>query len=241
MHNNFCIDNSQGLTIEPISSNVERYHYDAGYASTTSRLSDMTPGQSPGDGEEVHGPVNLPKPTSESGIGTEYVGSRGLVILGTIILLATVAAIYMLIALWPTNAASAGTPSRIAGFAVLLDREHRLFVVVAIAGALGGLVHCARSLYEYSGNRQLRKSWILMYVSLPFIGSALSVIFYVILRGGLITGTAAEVNFFGFASVSALVGMFSPEAAEKLKQIFSTLLAPVAKGRDRLERDDPVH
>jgi hypothetical protein len=53
-------------------------------------------------------------------------------------------------------------------------------------------------------------------------------------RGGLITGTAAQVNFFGFAAISALVGLFSPEAAEKLKQIFSTLLAPVPAGRDRL-------
>jgi len=42
------------------------------------------------------------------------------------------------------------------------------------------------------------------------------------------------VNFFGFAAISALVGLFSPEAAEKLKLIFSTLLAPVPHERDSL-------
>jgi len=73
-----------------------------------------------------------------------------------------------------------------------------------------------------------------MYLVLPFIGSALATVFYIILRGGLITGTAAQVNFFGFAAISALVGLFSPEATEKLKQIFSTLLAPDPQRKDRL-------
>ena len=73
-----------------------------------------------------------------------------------------------------------------------------------------------------------------MYAFLPFIGGTLAVVFYVILRGGLVTGTAAQVNFFGFAAISALVGLFSPEAAEKLKLIFSTLLAPVPHERDSL-------
>jgi hypothetical protein len=36
------------------------------------------------------------------------------------------------------------------------------------------------------------------------------VVFYVILRGGLITVTAAQVSFFGFAAISALVGLCSP-------------------------------
>jgi hypothetical protein len=54
---------------------------------------------------------------------------------------------------------------------------------------------------------------------------------------GLITGTAAQVNFFGFAAISALVGLFSPEAADKLKQIFSTLFAPSRPGRDALAPD----
>ncbi len=107
--------------------------------------------------------------------------------------------------------------------------------MVAVTGALGGLIHSARSLYGYVGNRILRRSWLLSYLSHPFIGGALAVVFYVILRGGLVTGTAAQVNFFGFAAISALVGLFASQASEKLKTIFSMLLATVPHERDSLE------
>ena len=46
----------------------------------------------------------------------------------------------------------------------MLNREQRLFVVVGFTGALGGLIHTARSLYEYAGNRILRRSWLPMYI-----------------------------------------------------------------------------
>jgi hypothetical protein len=170
----------------------------------------------------------------DSGVGRSYVGAMGVMVVAGIIVATMTLAVYGLVAVWPTSASATTTPSHVAGITLLLDREQRLFVIVALAGALGGLIHSARSLYEYVGNRVLRRSWLVMYLSLPFIGGALAVVFYVILRGGLITGTAAEVNFFGFAAISALVGLFSPEAAEKLKQIFSTLLAPDPPGRDRL-------
>jgi IPT/TIG domain len=173
-------------------------------------------------------------PVAESGVGRGYVRVVGVVIVASMTVLAMTFAVYCLVAVWPTSASTGTSPSEVAGIKLVLDEEQRLFVVVAIAGFLGGLVHGARSLYDYVGNRILRRSWLLMYVLLPFIGGSLAILFYVILRGGLVTGTAAQVNFFGFAAVSALVGLFSPEAAEKLKQIFSTLLAPVPPGRDRL-------
>jgi hypothetical protein len=208
---------------------------------TTTGQGDFDPTVPTGDAAPVSqaaGPITEDDP--DSGVGRHFVSPTGVVVLGSIILMAMLAGIYALVAVWPTSAVATTTSSRVAGVSLLLDREQRLFVVVAIAGALGGLIHSARSLYEYVGNRMLRRSWLLMYASLPFIGAALAVVFYVILRGGLITGTAAQVNVFGFAAVAALVGLFSPEAAEKLKQIFSTLLAPVHEGRDRLESKERV-
>jgi hypothetical protein len=205
---------------------------------TSARDGDVDPIQqalADGGGTGLTGPTG--RETDEvpdSGVGRSYVGAVGITVVAGIVVAAMTLAVYALVAAWPTSASTASTPSHVAGVRLLLDREQRLFVIVALAGALGGLVHSARSLYEYAGNRVLRRSWLLMYVSLPFIGSALAVVFYVILRGGLVTGTAAQVNFFGFAAISALVGLFSPEAAEKLKQIFSTLLAPAPPGRDRL-------
>ena len=168
-----------------------------------------------------------PAPPSDSGIGAGYVSAAGIAVVTVLILAALTLTIYCLVVVWPTGgSATAVTSSRLLGARLRLDGDQRLFTVVALAGFLGGLIHSARSLYWYVGNRSLRRSWLLMYVSLPFIGAALAVVFYIVLRGGLIAGqtTAAQLNAFGFAAVSVLVGLFSPEAAEKLKQIFSTLL-----------------
>jgi hypothetical protein len=116
-----------------------------------------------------------------------------------------------------------------------LSREGRLFVIVLLAGSLGGMVHTLRSLYWYVGNRNLRYSWLLMYVTLPITGAALALIAYVVLRGGLTTTFASsqDISPFGMAAVAALVGLFSRETAEKLRAVFETLLAPAEKGKDQ--------
>ena len=180
------------------------------------------------------GPANAAQ-APDSGIGRGYVKVPGIVLVTVLILATLILTIYCLVVVWPASgSATAVTSSKVLGVRLRLDGDQRLFTVVALAGFLGGLIHSARSLYWYVGNRSLRHSWLVMYVSLPFIGGALATVFYVVLRGGLVAGqtTAAQLNVFGFAAVSALVGLFSPEAAEKLKQIFSTLLTTAPAGRD---------
>jgi TRAP-type C4-dicarboxylate transport system permease small subunit len=190
-----------------------------------------TGGQPTGGNQPGAEPVTV----IDTGVGANPVAAPAVTLIALTIIAVLVFAVYCLIAIWPASqVAKTVTTSHIAGMTLQLSQDQRLFLVVAITGALGGLIHSGRSLYEYAGNRILLRSWLWMYLSLPFIGGALAVLFYVILRGGLITGAAAEVNFYGFAAISALVGLFSPEAAEKLKQIFSTLLAPAPQGRDSL-------
>jgi len=176
-----------------------------------------------------------PEPVTGTGVGIKAVKPAGIVLLALVILGLLAFAVYCLIAVWPVQPGVTGsTVSYVAGIRLNLDQEHRLFVVVAVTGALGGLIHSARSLYAYVGDRALLRSWLLFYLSLPFIGAGLAVLFYLILRGGLITGSAAEVNFFGFAAISALVGLFTPEAALKLQEIFTTLLVSTPQERDQL-------
>ena len=55
--------------------------------------------------------------------------------------------------------------------------EQRLLLLVLLSGALGALVHALRSLYWYTGNRNLIRSWTSKYAILPFAGSALALIF----------------------------------------------------------------
>ena len=91
-----------------------------------------------------------------------------------------------------------------------VEREARLFMVVALAGALGGFVHALRSLSWYTGNRSLMYSWLLTYALQPVVGAALATITYVVVRGGLILVTTQAspdaANPFGFAAFGGLVG-----------------------------------
>src|SRR5262245_31444816 len=74
----------------------------------------------------------------------------------------------------------------------LVRDDARLILIVLCAGALGSYVHAATSFASYVGNRRLVLSWMWWYVLRPLIGMALALIFYFVLRGGLLsTGAAA--------------------------------------------------
>lgn len=110
--------------------------------------------------------------------------------------------------------------------------EVRLLLIVIFAGALGSLVHNIRSLYWYVGNRQLFWSWALMYLLLPFSGASIALVFYFVIRGGLFSsqGTFQSTSPFGFAAISAVIGMFSQQAVLKLKDVAETLLTKPEPG-----------
>src|SRR4029450_11629257 len=169
-------------------------------------------------------------------IGQGRVGPVGIVLTAAVLLSLTLVLLYGFIQFWPpapaatTGAAStttstmtaggqpaAGTTGqageessvRFFGATLNLSQEGQLFVIVLLAGALGGMVHTLRSLYWYVGNRNLRYSWLLMYATLPITGAALALIAYVVLRGGLTTTFASsqDISPFGMAAVAALVGL----------------------------------
>jgi len=172
----------------------------------------------------------------ESPVGKEHATTRDVLLVTAGILLVTLLLLYVLIAAWPpAQPRSAAAGVRLFGWTVRMSLETRLFVVVTVAGALGALIHSLRSLYWYVGNRSLRRSWLLMYASLPFVGALLGLVVYLVLRGGLTTSIAqpSDINPYGMAAVAALVGMFSRETAEKLRTVFATLLAPAEAGRDQ--------
>lgn len=178
----------------------------------------------------------------ESPVGHDHARTRDIVLVMAGVLLATSLLLYLLVTVWPPAAsATAGprpatkTPVRLFGRSVRLSLDVRLFIVVVVAGAIGSLVHVLRSLYWYVGNRSLRRSWLAMYISLPFVGAMLGLVVYLVVRGGLTTSLAqpSDINPYGVAGVSALVGMFSRETSEKLRTVFATLLAPAQAGRDQ--------
>ena len=112
--------------------------------------------------------------------------------------------------------------------------EVRLLWIVILAGALGSLIHALRSVYWYVGNRNLVRSWLAKYFVQPFAGSALAVMFYFVIRGGFFSPQSdfSQTSPFGFAALSAMVGLFSEQAVLKLKQVAETVLSKPEQGAD---------
>jgi hypothetical protein len=152
-----------------------------------------------------------------------------------------------LASIWPATleeGASASEKVLLFFRTVAISSEVRMILIVTMTGALGSLVHGFRSLFWYVGNRAFAKSWTLMYLLLPFVGSTLSLVFYFVLRGGLFSPQAsvAATSPFGFAGIAGLVGMFSNQAALKLQEVAETFFSTKqsTKGKDNVDSKPEV-
>jgi hypothetical protein len=134
------------------------------------------------------------------------------------------------------GATPSATPGKVSAFGREFEvwDEVRLLWIVILAGALGSLIHAMRSVYWYVGNRNLVRSWLAKYFVMPFTGSALSVMFYFVIRGGFFSPQSdfSQTSPFGFAALSAMVGLFSEQAVLKLKQVAETILSKPESGAD---------
>ena len=134
------------------------------------------------------------------------------------------------------SSAPSATPGEVSAFGRDFEvwDEVRLLWIVILAGALGSLIHAMRSVYWYVGNRNLVRSWLAKYFVMPFTGSALAVMFYFVIRGGFFSPQSdfSQTSPFGFAALSAMVGLFSEQAVLKLKQVAETILSKPESGAD---------
>lgn len=178
-------------------------------------------------------PVPPPEEVAQDiGPGGRPLGIVGIIVVTVALVAAALGLVVLLVAVWPTTTGQSGPLGAVLG----LDGERSLLVVTTVSGGIGGVLHAVRSLYWYVGNRAARRSWLLFYVCVPLVGALLALIFYVVLRGGLLSSqvSATDVNPYGFCAVSALVGLFASEAVAKLKEIFSTLFSTAETGRDHV-------
>jgi IPT/TIG domain len=124
----------------------------------------------------------------------------------------------------------------------LIWGETRLLLIVMLCGFLGSLIYSLRSFFWYTGNRNLVVSWLALYALVPVVGAMLAVVFYLVVRGGFFSPatTISDTSPFGFAAVAALVGMFTNQAAEKLRTVFETLMTKAQTGKDPSARTAPL-
>jgi hypothetical protein len=128
-------------------------------------------------------------------------------------------------------------PLALFGWKICIAREMQLILLAIFAGALGSYIHAIKSFADFVGNRTLTASWFWWYIARPFLGMAMALVFYAVVRGGFIAGSPADsnvVNPFGVIAVGALVGMFADRAAQKLSEIFDTLFRTDVPRGDKL-------
>ena len=118
----------------------------------------------------------------------------------------------------------------------LAQCRSRLLLLVLLAGALGACFHALRSLWMFVGNRDLKQSWVLMYILLPINGAVLAFIFFIIISAGsgFFSQPQGSNSCFWIIGIAALVGLFSQQAAEKLKSIAEAVFSTVPKKADAL-------
>jgi hypothetical protein len=149
----------------------------------------------------------------------------------------------VLMGIWPDTGPAKSDPSVVTvlwgALKMELTSSARMLLIATLTGALGSMLHTMTSFADYAGNRRLGRSWMPWYILRPFIGTALALLFYLILRTGLLTAQTAptDVNPYGIAAIAGLAGMFSKQATDKLNETFTTLFG-VKKGgdQDRLEK-----
>ncbi len=144
-----------------------------------------------------------------------YASNASIVLLAALFMVGTVATLWCLYRIWPT---SNEQPS-----------EAIILITIILMGALGGLLHAGASLVIYVGNRQLRRSWVIYYLLMPFEGAALAPIVYLLLRVGVL-GTGGKVehlNTFGLYAFAGLTGLFSKQAIEMLRDVFAVIFKKV--------------
>jgi hypothetical protein len=182
-----------------------------------------------------------------SAIGSHPVGRFGLVSTTLYLVALGVLAGYTLVSFWP------GPDDKLHHYRFLwarlpITRENDLFLIVAMAGVVGATIYAMRSFFRYAGERKLKRGWLFQYYLTPFVGSGLGMIFYLVVRAGLLSSSASstDTSAFGVAALAALGGMFIQPAIEKLKRIFEAVFTVAPKGSDDISAPsaasiDPDH
>lgn len=168
-------------------------------------------------------------------LAARSVGGLGIATLTVFLFVATIGLMAGLMTFWPVTSDESTSLTQ----AEQLTRERSLLLMVGLAGATGAMGHVLRSFFHYAGERKLVWSWVPSYFLTPLVGALFGTLLYIVVRAGLIPGSDNTANPFGFAAIAVLVGLFSGQAAAKLKQVFETIFAQTGTGSDSL--DDERH
>lgn len=178
-----------------------------------------------------------------------YASTFGVTVGGLAFVVFGLAFFSALVSLWPVVEPTISAGKKFAvtfgwgAYTTHVDKSTGLLLLALLMGAIGGYVHAATSFVSYIGNRQFKASWGWWYVLRALIGAALALLTYVAVRGGFLSGNTstatANIDAYGVATVSGLVGLFSKQATDKLEEIFSTAFR-TGSGTGDSQRTDSI-
>jgi IPT/TIG domain-containing protein len=177
-----------------------------------------------------------------SGNGNE-INSGGKYLAGFLMVLFLLLPIYFMIGLWPDQMPANGVQWYSGKlFRLRLNANGTLnintiiFLLVALAGFLGSMIHVASSFVSYVGCGKLKQSWLLWYCVKPFTGAGIGVIFYFVVKAGILNFSGAEsANPYGLVMLAVLAGLFTDKATLKLEEIFTALFHPKDERTDKID------
>lgn len=152
--------------------------------------------------------------------------------LGVVMLLLPPLLITQLVALWPSALAATASAGRdqpttvwlFGLFSTTLSPDGALIMLVVLVGALTSLAEVSFRFVANAGRGELTTRWTWGYLLRPTQGAVLALTAYFALRGGLLgTSSPTELNPYGLAAIAALVGLFTRQAFQKLKEVFNGL------------------
>ncbi len=107
-----------------------------------------------------------------------------------------------------------------------------MLILALAAGTIGAVVHAFQSLATFVGSRRFLASWTLWYFVRPPIGALLGLLFYFVLRAGLVMNDSGSTSPYGVVAIAALGGLFSKKALDKLHEVFNVLFQTKEPSRE---------
>ena len=126
-----------------------------------------------------------------------------------------------------------------------LPFNRRVLLMVIIVGMLGSVIGGSASFVTYVGNGTFRGSWLWWYGLRPLMGAALALVLYFVAQAGFIDNPTLaraegklEQVFYAAVAIAGLAGMFSKLTADKLEEVFATILQSDGDAKRANKLDD---
>lgn len=136
-------------------------------------------------------------------------------------------------------AGSAGATAAVPAF------SRSILLLVIIVGMLGSVIGAASSFVSYVGNGTFRCSWLWWYLLRPLLGSMLSLVLYFVAQAGFLDSPTAAASegtldalLYQAVAIAGLAGMFSKVTADKLEEVFATILQSRTDAERQHKLDD---